>query len=340
MCNTEFCSSGSPILNLTTNKVIGIHCGAILEKNKNTKYNIGVLLKYPLNVLNSMKINKNKETFSEINDFEFIETIAKDNYNEISRYRHKINKTIYIIKKYSKSKFINKEAEIDFEREKAILFEISQKNNPKNNPYFAKLNCTFEDPSIHYLVFDNYEGQTLKDFIKSKKGFIEEKTIIHILKEMLNILQFLHNELHVMNRDIKPENIIIDKNNNIKLIEFHLAAYLEGKNNILVSRRSLKGPVPYVAPEILFAKNQRNYDYKCDIFSLGYTIFYLMNKELPTKTIKENGNILVRKNNIIKKNNYSPWLNNLVESLYDTDMINRPDASQALQILSLYTPNN
>ena len=55
-CNTLSGSSGGPILNLTTNKVIGIHKGAI-NKNNNVKFNIGTLLKFPLNEINN---NKNK----------------------------------------------------------------------------------------------------------------------------------------------------------------------------------------------------------------------------------------------------------------------------------------
>jgi len=46
LCNTEHYSSGSPIFNLKTNKVIGIHSGAIINKNE-SKNNIGILLKYP-----------------------------------------------------------------------------------------------------------------------------------------------------------------------------------------------------------------------------------------------------------------------------------------------------
>ena len=62
LCNTEHCSSGSPILNLSTNKVIGIHCGAIFNKDKKNIYNIGILLKNPLNILNkNNKVTPKKE---------------------------------------------------------------------------------------------------------------------------------------------------------------------------------------------------------------------------------------------------------------------------------------
>ena len=55
-CNTLSGSSGGPILNLSTNKVIGIHKGAI-NKNNKVKFNIGTLLKFPLEDLNK-KIKK------------------------------------------------------------------------------------------------------------------------------------------------------------------------------------------------------------------------------------------------------------------------------------------
>ena len=53
-CNTLKGSSGGPILNLTTNKVIGIHNGFIQKSNENI--NIGTLLKFPLNELNVKKV--------------------------------------------------------------------------------------------------------------------------------------------------------------------------------------------------------------------------------------------------------------------------------------------
>ena len=60
LCNTEGGSSGGPIINLTTNKVIGIHKGAINDKDKKTIYNIGTYMKYPLDELNKNEIRGNQ----------------------------------------------------------------------------------------------------------------------------------------------------------------------------------------------------------------------------------------------------------------------------------------
>ena len=60
-CHTEFGSSGGPILNLSNNKVIGIHKGTIRGAENNIIYNISSLLKFPLMKLNEKKINKENE---------------------------------------------------------------------------------------------------------------------------------------------------------------------------------------------------------------------------------------------------------------------------------------
>ena len=69
-CNTESCSSGGPILNLSTNKVIGIHKGCMKSQNRD-KFNIGTLLKYPLidikEIINEIKMEVKIENSWDIN---------------------------------------------------------------------------------------------------------------------------------------------------------------------------------------------------------------------------------------------------------------------------------
>lgn len=269
------------------------------------------------------------ENFSLVNEFEFREKMMADHSGEIFKCKHKSTNTFFVIRRYSESIFNSMEAEIDYLREKAILFDITKKNN-KNIP---KLHNIFEDNSYRYFLMEYFQGKNLKQLLEGKKDNLGENIIIHIIKEMLKILSFLHDECHILHRNIKPSNIIIDENNNIKLIGFHLSAYLENQKRILVCGKSPKGPKDYVAPEILFGNNLKlEYDYKCDIFSLGYTIYYLMNKELPTQTKIINSKV-VRTENPIKKNDYSPWLIKFVQTLYSSDVNKRPTALEALKIL-------
>ena len=264
-----------------------------------------------------------------INEFDLVEKTMVDHSSQTYKSIHKSTKKIYSIKIYSQKIFQSFESEIDYTREKSILFDISKRNNTN----IPKLYNTFEDNSNRYLLFEHIQGQNLKDYIEAQKQPLNENIVIHILKEMLKTLIFLHDECYIMHRNVKPSNIIIDEKNNIKLIGFHFSAYLKNNNHVLVSGKSPRGARDYVAPEILFGNPQTlDFDYKCDIFSLGYSIYYLMNKELPTQTKIVNSK-MVRIDNPLKNNNYSPWLVKLVESLYSTDAKKRPTASEALKIL-------
>ena len=212
------------------------------------------------------------------------------------------------------------------------------------------------------LVMEYCDGINLQDVIDQcnlENKYLKENLVIKIVYQLLETLNFLHNKCHIIHRDIKPSNIILGNDNNIKLLDFGLSAYLE-KNDIdkddiyLVSRKSLKGCFAFVAPEILYnsSKNKLNeeeygttldYDYRVDIFSLGFTIYNIMEpigreNNLPeitnSKTCKR---VKSQKNH---KNPYSKWLVEFIESLYDNNMEKRPTSSEALEKLNKYISMN
>jgi len=98
LCNAGPCSSGSPILNLKTNKVIGIHSGAVFHNFNETKYNKGILLKYPLNELNG-KEAKPTEIIKEEKENNELENQSKNNEIKITVKINEddINKDIYFL---------------------------------------------------------------------------------------------------------------------------------------------------------------------------------------------------------------------------------------------------
>ena len=158
----------------------------------------------------------------------------------------------------------------------------------------------------------------------------------YILKQMLEILDFLHNKYNIIHRDIKPNNILIDKHYKVKLIDFGLATYLIGdNNNNLVAKNSYKGSVKYVPPEILYNNPPKYYDFRFDIFSLGFIIYNIMfNNNLPKNTIKSN-NKYNRIENHINNNFYSEELIRYVQQLYSDDIKNRYFANDALDKLNI-----
>ena len=103
---------------------------------------------------------------------------------------------------------------------------------------------------------------------------------------------------------------------------------------MLVSKKSLKGARNFVAPEIIFSPQPLNYDYKIDIFSLGFTIYSLMNPSAGGKlNLPQETKGRERIDNNLVNTFYDAWLIDFVKLLYENDREKRPTAAGALELL-------
>ena len=272
------------------------------------------------------------QTPMSINDFEVQEVKGHGKFGSVSKVIYKKTGMIFALKIIKK----NEETEIDFLREKQILYDLTK----KNYKHVVKLYAHFEDYNNRYLVMEFVDGTTLK-VLKGNppNGYVAQELVINILMQLLEALVYLHDECHVIHRDIKPDNIILEKNGNIKLLDFGLSAYLSNPNPKLVSNRSVKGEIHFVPEEIIFATQSVNYDYKIDVFSLGFTIYSLMNPSLvgknynlPQKTTRNNDHFK-REDNKKENKFYDIWLQLFVKYLYTKDKDKRPTAAKALNLL-------
>ena len=275
-----------------------------------------------------------------IQDFEFMGNSGGGQHGTVfkAKYKYDQNQTFYALKRIPQSHFLKNpnekenQNEIDYLREKTILYDLTKRDCPN----VIKLYGDFEDSQNRYLVLEYFQGKglnKLKDNF-NPNGYVSEAKVIIILTKLLETLKFLHNDCKIIHRDIKPDNIMIDSNNNIKLLDFGLSAYIEHSNNILVSKRSFKGAMQFVPDELLLDPN-RDYGYKIDVFALGYTIYSLMNPSnndnfiLPKFTSKVNG-AFQRVSQPLINTFYSPWLIEFVQLLYTNDQNERPKAAEAL----------
>ena len=120
--------------------------------------------------------------------------------------------------------------------------------------------------NVNYLVFEYVPGFCLFDCIY-KENLTERHTKL-LFRKILNGVQAMHNA-NICHRDIRPENIILDKNYNPKICNFGFASI-----NAINLNDYNAGTGCYMAPEIL--ENHPYDGYKADIFSLGQLLFILV----------------------------------------------------------------
>ena len=154
-----------------------------------------------------------------LNDFYEKEIFGKGKFGCVSKVIYKKTGMSFALKKTDK---IN-QSEIDFQREIHILYDLTK----KNYNHVVKLYAHFEDINSRYLVMEIVDGPNLKKLRGNPPyKYVSQELVINILIQLLETLVYLHDECHVIHRDIKPDNIILEKNGNIKLLDFGLSAYL------------------------------------------------------------------------------------------------------------------
>jgi serine/threonine protein kinase len=125
----------------------------------------------------------------------------------------------------------------------------------------------------YYLVTELFDGVDLLDRIKQEETF-NERFIANIIFEILNAIAACHERM-ICHRDLKLDNVLIDKNNNIKVIDFGAAEIVEPDKGI----KGMAGTIYYLAPEV--ADNKRFYNEKCDMWSIGVIMYCLITKKFP-----------------------------------------------------------
>ncbi|KAI3380726.1 hypothetical protein SNEBB_001548 [Seison nebaliae] len=157
--------------------------------------------------------------------------------------------------------------------------------------YYRVRNCEealhfidyFEEEEICYLVFEKMNGGSLSSQLERFIQLPEELARI-IIHQVATAVKYLHDR-GIAHRDIKPDNILCSSDNIIpvKLGDFDLSSTIQLDDDSLISSPTLMTPVGsahFLPPEIARILDDRNcttpYEKRCDIWSLGVVIYYLL----------------------------------------------------------------
>src|ERR671932_691610 len=128
------------------------------------------------------------------------------------------------------------------------------------------------------LVLEDFGGISLKDFLSNNQ--LELQQFLQIGIKLAETLGQLH-EHHIIHKDIKPSNIIVNiETGDIKIADFAIASLLPGENQALSHPNLLEGTLAYMSPEQTGRMN-RAIDYRTDFYSLGVTFYEMLTGKLP-----------------------------------------------------------
>ncbi|KOP79098.1 serine/threonine protein kinase [Lysinibacillus sp. FJAT-14745] len=131
-----------------------------------------------------------------------------------------------------------------------------------------------DDGDLHYIVMEYVQGKTLKQYIQEFAPISPARSV-HIMKQLTSAIANAH-ENHIIHRDIKPQNILMDAEGNVKITDFGIAMTLSATS--FTQTNSVLGTVHYLSPEQARGGTATN---KSDIYALGIVLYELLTGELP-----------------------------------------------------------
>ena len=220
---------------------------------------------------------------------------------------------------------IQKAAEL-FEQEAARLDKLG-----RHNQIPELLNYLIQDEH-QYLVQEYIDGSNLAQVLQ-EKGKFNEQQIWELLNSLLPVLEYIHTQ-DVIHRDIKPQNIIRDKNGKLYLVDFGAAKAVTG-TAIFQTGTSIGTP-EFIAPEQSMGKAT----YSSDLYSLGVTCIHLLTANSPFDLFDISEYTWVWKQYLVD-NQVSDKLCNILDKLIETATSRRYQlASEVLKDVKNQLSNN
>ena len=156
-----------------------------------------------------------------------------------------------------------------------------------NHPNLVKVHEFFEENGTAYFVMDYIDGMSLRTKM-NREGKFSESLVLNYLQQILPALETAHKHC-IWHLDIKPENILVDKQGHVYLIDFGASKHVE-PNSTLTTSLALAYTPGYCPPELLDLSNETPEYYVqaikdigpwIDIYALGATMYNLLTDSIP-----------------------------------------------------------
>ena len=327
------------------------------SKKKNSRSGMGSIDNEHMNIKRKLsKNNKSKDISKnifekEINKIEMLKDFNVTDYKIIKQIGQGSFGQIFMVednnnKKYALKKIIaSSDREIKgLKQEYQILFDIQSNLNKNENEInivnVYGLSTKQLDPTTYvmYVLMELGETDWEKEILKRQKlkNYYTEEELMNVLMVLINTLEKLQKE-NISHRDIKPQNILVFKNNNkeyYKLADFGEAKELLSGNKP-TEKQTLRGTELYMSPILFYGLRSRKIKkyikhnpYKSDVFSLGLCFLFAatlcFESLYDVRELKNNVSVKIIIEKYLKKR-YSYKIITIISSMLDINESTRDD---------------
>ena len=144
-----------------------------------------------------------------------------------------------------------------------------------DHPNIVKVYDVSVSDDLQYIVMEYVDGMTLREYLNERGGRLTSRETVHFISQILKALEHAHAN-GVVHRDIKPQNIMLLDNGQLRMMDFGIARISRAENQL--SGGKAMGSVHYISPEQ--AKGDET-DCTSDIYSVGVMMYEMLSGHLP-----------------------------------------------------------
>ncbi|KAK1159292.1 serine/threonine-protein kinase 32A-like [Acipenser oxyrinchus oxyrinchus] len=202
--------------------------------------------------------------------FQILRAIGKGSFGKVCIVQKKDTKKMYAMKYMNKQKCVER-------NEVRNVFKELQIMQSLEHPFLVNVWFSFQDEEDMFMVVDLLLGGDLRYHLQQNVHFTETTVRLYIC-ELALALSYLQSK-HIIHRDIKPDNILLDEQGHVHITDFNIAAQVKEE----MRATSVAGTKPYMAPEMFqpFVGGCASYSFAVDWWSLGITAYELLKGQRP-----------------------------------------------------------
>ena len=205
-----------------------------------------------------------------------------------------------------------------------------------NNPYIIKVHDLFEENGTAYYVMDYVDGENLAERLKRTGQPMTEQEVRKLLPQILDALKSVH-DAGIWHLDLKPANIMVDKEGNVKLIDFGASKQFNAQKGGATTSTAISYTNGY-APREQMEQNYDKFGPWTDFYALGATLYTLLTNKRPPLPTDIDDDTSVDKHNSLPLSDVSESMKKLILSMMQTNRMKRPQDVSEISNLIVNSP--